>query len=286
MARIRRWLKISGITLVVTVALGGAILYFGTELMLRRHYDVPLSSFAASTDASSAARGRHLATILGCYKQCHGVSMKGFEIGAPYIGHINAPNLTRVVHEYSDPELERLLRRGIKRDGTSVLLMPSQMFAHLSDTDLGAVIAFVRSAPPIEGGVMRGRTLWPLARLGILSGRFQTAADLVDRTASAPAEVDLSDRMELGRYLAAIACTECHGEDLRGVAGGTPSLAIAAAYDDPAFAKLLRTGVPLGDRVLGLMKETSVGRFVDFGDDEIAALRAYLASLAAPPPTG
>ena len=49
---------------------------------------------------------------------------------------IVAPNLTRIVHEYSDQELEAVIRHGVRPDGSSVVIMPSAMFANVSDEGL------------------------------------------------------------------------------------------------------------------------------------------------------
>lgn len=68
----------------------------------------------------------------------------------PRVARIVAPNLTRVLPTYSDAELARVLIHGVNRDGRSVLAMPSAMFYHLSDRDLGAIIAHLRSAPVVE----------------------------------------------------------------------------------------------------------------------------------------
>lgn len=59
-----------------------------------------------------------------------------------------APDLGRVAARYSVEELERAIRRGVRRDGTSVLrLMPSEMLSTLSDDDLGMIIAWMRAQP-------------------------------------------------------------------------------------------------------------------------------------------
>lgn len=73
----------------------------------------------------------------------------------------------------------------------------------------------------------------------------------------------------------------CHGGDLRGSPdGSTPALAIAAAYTLDEFARLMSTGVALGDRELDLMARVARGRFAHFTDDEVAAVHAYLQTLA------
>jgi cytochrome c553 len=157
--------------------------------------------------------------------------------------------------------------------------MPSSMFYHLSDEDLGAIIAFIRAAPITEGPATEIR-LGPLARLGLVLGKYVPQARLIDHDASRAVVRDTSDHMAFGKYLALTSCTECHGMDLRGSAElPTPGLAIAATYSDEAFARLMRTGIALGDRELGRMSDVARRRFVHFTDTEIRALHHYLRTL-------
>jgi cytochrome c553 len=280
---ILKWLKRIGLTLVVLVVVAGAILYFSSEHVLNRRYPVPLSAFTVPTDAGAIERGRHLASIYGC-DNCHAAHFEGTQMGAPFMGHINAPNLTRMVRELSDTDLEHVIRHGVKPDGTSVMLMPSNMFSHLSDADLGAILAFIRSAPKVEGGLAPDLTLWPLGQWAIISGVFTPVATQIEPDAARAAVFDRADPIAFGRYLALGSCTECHGPHLQGDPLGrppTPNLVIVAAYDKPTFTKLMRTGVALGGRQLTLMREAALGRFTNYTDDEIDALYAFLRDRAA-----
>ncbi len=47
-------------------------------------------------------------------------------IDEPGIGRIVAPNLTRFVPMYSDAELVRLIRHGVKKDGTGAFIILSK----------------------------------------------------------------------------------------------------------------------------------------------------------------
>ena len=74
-------------------------------------------------------------------------------------------------------------------------------------------------------------------------------------------------------------CTECHGLDLHGTPGSTPDLVIVAAYSRETFTRLLRDGVPLDKRQLGLMGQVALKRFRHLTDREIGDLYQYLAGL-------
>ena len=85
-----------------------------------------------------------------------------------------------------------------------------------------------------------------------------------------------------GRYLARTTCSHCHGADLRGGSNPeftSPSLKVVAAYSAESFAKLLRTGVPPGERKLATMGAVAREHFSLLTDPEIAALYNYLHGL-------
>lgn len=283
MRRILKWVgRVLG-GLVVLILAAAVFIYVASERVLNRTYEVSLTSITAPTDSSSIAEGKRLATLRGCYNGCHGEQLEGeVFFDDPLIARVVAPNLTHVVTQYTDAELERVIRQGVKRDGTGVMaVMPAFMFHHLSDADLGAIIAFLRSVPALDGpsgGVQPG----PLGRAIIALGQFPPAADMIDHAQPRLAASPESGAEAFGRYLATTLCTECHGMDLQGEPdGSTPNLVVAAAYSAEDFARLMRTGVPLGDRELDLMAEVARKRFSNLTDSEIEALHAYLKARAA-----
>jgi cytochrome c553 len=249
------------------------------ERILARSYTVAVRAPPLAEDAASLAHGEHLAVICGC-PACHGKSLEGAIFAEhPLLGRLIVPNLTRLAREYSTVDLVRSIRHGVKRDGRSVVLMPSSMFAALSDDDLAAIIAYVRSRPPVENS-------WPDTWIGLVprwmmaSGKWQTEAAQIDHTAAHLASASALEGLERGKYLAAIACRECHGLHLEGAPDGTaPPLSVIAGYNTVEdFRLLMRTGVPIGGRKLDLMAEVAVDRFRHFTDVEIDALYAYLRS--------
>lgn len=198
----------------------------------------------------------------------------------PMLARLVAPNLTQIAATHTDADLESVIRQGIRQDGRSTVGMPSAMFYHLTDEDLGRIIAFLRSLPVTDGPSTEIR-LGPLARVGILKRLYEPQVAMIDRTVERPTAMELTDPLAFGRYLALTSCTECHGGDLRGSPGGdAPALAIAGAYAPEEFVALMRTGVARGDRELGLMSGVARSRFAHFTDAEISALHAYLKSLS------
>jgi mono/diheme cytochrome c family protein len=278
-----RWAGI-GAVVIMLLALAGAFgVYVASERVLRRTYDVPLIAVALPTDPADIAEGERLARLRGCFGGCHGRTLEGeLFVDDPMIARLAAPNLTAILRDYSDAELERVIRRGVRNNGRSVFVMPSSMFSHLSDDDLGRIIAFLRSASPVDG-TPSTFSVGPLGRLGLATGQFPPLADEIAgaQVRQLPAGSGQSG-LELGEYIALTVCTECHGRDLRGAPdGGTTDLAMAGAYSDHEFVLLMSTGIGLGGRDLGLMTAVARSRFSYLTAAEVGALHGYLKTLAA-----
>ncbi len=280
MNRPLRWLRNALLGLVSLVVLAIAVSYVLAEWTIRRTYPEPVKNVTVPTAAASIAEGMRLARIRGC-TGCHGPQLAGQHfIDIPLVGRVASPDLTIAAREYSDAQLAHIIRRGIRPDGRSVVVMPSSMFAFLRDEDLGNIIAYIRSVPP-SNGQRRDVKLGPGGRIMFATGKFKPAAVEVREaeaaSASFPGAGDLNAE---GAYLARTVCTECHGTMLNGQ-GGSPDLRIAAGYTPEQFTHLMRTGKALGNRELELMSPVARNRFSHFTDDEIQALHAYLLARAA-----
>jgi cytochrome c553 len=247
---------------------------------------VPLDSVVVPGDSASLAEGERLAWLRGCHG-CHGDSLAGkVFLDEPRVLRLVAPNVTAVAPTYSDAELARLIRHGVTRTGRAVIGMPSATFYHLSDGDVGRIIAHVRAARP-QPTTVPATELRLMAKIGLVAGKVPTDAGTMDH--DAPRLGDRTDTAQVarGEYLARTICTECHGPDLRGEET-TPSIVRALGYTYPQFLSLLLDGRSRDGRDLGLMATTARRRFVRFRRDEIDAIWAYLQSLplAAPTPAG
>ena len=281
-----RWARLAGRVLVtgIVFALAGiAVVYAVSEYRLRREYDLPVANLALPVAQPDLELGRRRARSLGCYDGCHGPGGRGDIWNEdPWFSVHTTPNLTEVLPAYSDGELARLLRRGIRRDGTTAVDMPSAMFYHLSDEDLVSVIAFLRTLP-LEPGLERQRRFGLLGRWELATGRWRTSADDVRPDRPPAGQGPLDTPLGRGRYIAMITCTECHGQDLEGMPGyPPPPLLIVAAYSFEEFSTLLRTGVAKGGRELELMSMIGRTRGAALTDEEVADLYAYLRSRLEP----
>jgi mono/diheme cytochrome c family protein len=286
MMKMLRWIgfALGGVAVLAVVAY--VVVYFLSERVLQRTYAisaahaVSAASLSIPTDAASIAEGQRLATVRGCFSGCHGKQAEGAVMfDDPMIARVVAPNLTAAVRKYSDAQLATIIRDGVRPDGRSLIIMPSEVFTALTNEDLVLILGFLKSLPTIEGpgpSVSQG----PLGRLGIATGKFKLAAQLIDETAPPPEASNAG--AAYGRYLARTICAECHGTALRGDSNPdftSPDLRIVAAYSPDAFVQLLRTGVAIGGREVGEMSAVSRNNLSRLRDSEIAALYSYLHSL-------
>lgn len=283
MRRVVRWLRNAALGVAAVVVVAALVLYVLSERVFRHSFAEPLVAIAVPTDSASIAEGKRLAQLRGCSGGCHGTVTEGHVFGDDFMmGHLVAPNLTIAVREYSDAELARIIRRGVRPNGRSVIAMPSGMFSQLNDEDLGRIIAYLRSVPPATGHARRFAP-GPAGRLRFASGQSALVTASVRRAdALSDSFPRAGDPNARGAYLARTVCTECHGLNLAG-RNGRPDLRIAAGYTPEQFSHLMRTGKALANRELKMMSPTARSRFSHFTDDEVQALYGYLVARAAMP---
>lgn len=262
-----------------------AVLYGGSEWLLARTYDVPRIELRERERPPSAERGARWSVLFGC-QGCHGpAGHLMFE--RPWVGRVVAPNLSRVAADYTDDELVVLIRAGIKRDRTSAVAMPADAFAWMADEDVADVIAWLRSLKPAPDAEARANSFGPPMRLAMLNGRFPFSAEQPDG-AKPPVTQPAAATPAHGRYLANVLCLHCHRlheEHVMRPGLTSPPLApMALGYDLDQFMRLLRTGVPIGERKLELMSEVALGSAKHLTDEEIASLHRHLTAAAADPP--
>jgi mono/diheme cytochrome c family protein len=229
------------------------------------------------------AHGERLTHVLGC-TGCHGAKLEGdlFTKGHPEYGPLYASNLTVEVPEYSDAELDGIVRHGTHPERKSVWGMPSHIFQHLSDSDYDGLIAFLRSLKPI-GEKTPPPQFSPQDHKDIASGLYQPEARAVRETAK-DLPVDVGPQYSLGRYITEVTCAECHGSKLegqKGPSGSPPDLLVAGGYTRTEFEKLITRGIPTGNRKLNpMMSGVAVTRFSHLTPHERDALYGYLKARA------
>jgi mono/diheme cytochrome c family protein len=225
------------------------------------------------------AHGERMSWMFGC-KGCHGKDLQGANVTEkdPEFGDMNASNLTLLLPQYSDAEIERVVRQGIPKDGREFWFMPSESFQYMSDADLAALIAYLRTIKP-AGKQMPPIRKGPFFHKEVRDKTFTNARAKVDRyRKSQPTE--LGAEHALGRHIAMTVCAECHNSELQGYDGFTPDLDIAGAYSEDELKTLLATGKGKAKADLGLMTLTSQSRFSKFTPRERDAVVAYLKARA------
>ena len=254
-----------------------ATIFLLSEQSIARRYEplperLPTPTPAMLQDAPRQAR------ILGCVS-CHGEGLKGrLMMDIPNVVRVHAPNLTEIAGRSTDQQLAVAIRQGVGHDGRGLFVMPSAMYARLSDAEVAALIAHIRKLPR-SGGATEGVSTGPIGRFAIATGKLRPApAKLEEFRTQAP--IDLGPAFAAGRRLAANTCSECHGPALFGMTMEdgkvAPDLMLAGAYDLDDFQALMRRGRAAGGRELDLMSEVARNDFSHFTDEEIEALHAYL----------
>lgn len=275
MLKILKWAGLSLAGLLV-VAVAGA--WIASEVILRRKVEVPLPVIRASTDPAAVARGEHLAVIYGC-SGCHEKGLTGSKWQDDFwSGRLYTSNLTRAMPRYTDAQLARAIKGGVKADGSPLWGMPSESWIDVTDAEMADLLAWLRTHPP-TGAETPPMRVGPLGRLHLLQGKIKPTTDYVIEARAMPS-FDAGPAFARGRHLAATVCSECHGSDLKGRPGDTPDLLMAAAYDLPLFTRLMRTGIGMDDKEHGLMTEVARGRFVHMTEQEVTDLHAYLTERA------
>ena len=292
MKRVLKWV---GIVVVVVLVLGAgfaALEVRAFNASMAKVYDVPLPAITRSADPAVLARGKHVAeSLAGCSgSDCHGPDLGG---GKPIvlgpIGTLTAPNITPAGHggAYSDGELARLILHGIKRDGRSLLFMPSTEINWIPDEDVQAVISYLRTVPPLakpDGASSIGFLGKVLDRRNLLPIDIARRVDHGHRTiAPAPAAT-----AAYGAFVSRL-CVGCHGEHLSGgpIPGAPSSLPIPAnitphdtgikGWTFADFDRLLTQGVKKnGNKLNPFMPVETFGKM---NEVEKQALWAYLESV-------
>ena len=277
-----RILRRIAIGLAGIISLALAVLYGGSEWALARGHDVPLASLSVPHDAASIAEGGRLARITGC-RGCHAADGGGHVlVDDPMLGRLVAPALARVAATESDAELDRTIRHGVDKRGKALFVMPTRAHRYLADEDRARIIAWIRSLNARPDDVLATNSFGPVGRGLVLFGMLPPSTH--------PENVSPSTRpADIGRYFVNVSCAACHDlhtprptEDGKQIA--PPLAPMAAAYDPAAFRTLLRTGVGMSGRDLGLMKKVARGDLSPLTDAEIAQIQAYLIAEAAKAP--
>lgn len=294
--KILKWVGYVVVIIIVAVLLILVSVYWISENHRNDIYDFPVESLTIPAgDESAITNGRHVATIRGCV-DCHGGNLGGdIFIEDPVVGLLIATNLTTgnngLGSEYTDEDFIRAIRHGVRKDGKSVIFMPSHEYNQIDRKDLADLIAYIRSLPPADSNLPETKIGLPFRAMYVLGGDIHLfPARLIDHSLPIPEPVENRTPIQLGEYLAAT-CTGCHGTGFSGGAiPGVPphwpeasNLTAAGPMKDWSnldFITAMRTGVtPDGRELINEFMPWSV--FGNMTDNELHGLFVYLQSLPA-----
>ena len=298
--KILKWIGIILGSLIGLVVLAFLVLYIiGTVKWNRIHgsdYEVPVETITIPTDQASIARGEHIATISMC-RDCHTDNMSGQFDSVPGLITLAIPNLTPgaggVGVANTDEDWVRAIRHGVGHDGRGLVLMPVRVFYYLSDEDLAALVAYLKSLPPIDNQIP-ATDLGPMGRVMLALGQLPAEISIpdvtvIDHNSPHPATPQPGVTIEYGQYLAR-PCGVCHGINFNGKIIQTDAEYLAPnltpggelrAWSEEQFITTLRTGVtPNGNQLKSVMPWKYFGQMTD---DELKAVWMYLQSLPALP---
>ncbi|MCX8073942.1 MAG: cytochrome c [Candidatus Binatia bacterium] len=262
---------------------------------------------AARAKAETAVeRGRVLFALAGgcgCHTSKDGpVGAGGGEVPTPF-GKFYGTNITpdpeTGIGKWSDQEIIAAIRDGVARGkGVESPAMPYYWYAGMSDEDVRALVAYLRSLPAVRQPNRPHEGEPPFARLAYRAWRALWAPRF------RPAPVRPSDPVERGRYFVdhVSLCADCHTPRnfvgairfdlyLAGTEAGpggthvpniTPHETGIGSWDEDDIVNLLRTGfTPEFDNVQGWMAEVVEGKaggpgYRDAPEEELRAIARYL----------
>ena len=201
------------------------------------------------------------------------------------------PDKETGIGAWSDDEIKRLMRDGIRPNGTPVATqMPFLFYKIMTPRDLDAVVAYIKTVPPVR------REIPPPTY------KAELAVELVPGAEKPIDEASLNDKVKRGFYLANLAhCMECHskGADDRlnftsgwgkgGHVHTTPAGPVTAvnisqhktkgigAWTDEQIKRALTHGV----RPDGTQLKVPMGaRFAKMKEDDIDAIVAWVRTIS------
>jgi mono/diheme cytochrome c family protein len=287
-----KWMGIVLGSLIGLVFIAGIVLFMVGNARLNKTYDFPSSNIIVPTDEASIEFGRHRVQTLCA--GCHGEDLGGIVnwFNADGLGTIDSANLTAgeggIAREYtSDEDYVGAIRHGIDPKGKPIFMNAVVSTAYLSNEDLGAIIAYLKTIPPVDRKSDRYH-FTPMAKILFAAGLFPA---LPVETVSHQTQIAAPERgvsVEYGGYLVDTNdCRVCHGETLAGGPFPDPTIKLISPnltpggqvgfWSEEDFITAMRTGIKPGGYSFSEHMPWQVYKL--FTDDELKAIYLYLQSL-------
>ena len=296
MKRVLKWIgMILALLVIVVVAL-----HFVGKSRLNNAPEVATKPVTVVGDETAVSRGDYLVNVVSSCALCHGDNLEGEVLIDGEIGmYVVAPNLTGgeggIGSTFTDADWERAIRHGVGADGRVLVIMPSNFLSHYSDADLAAMIAYLKTVPPVDSAFSPRKIGFPGSILGGVLGFDEfTRINGIDHDSVGSSAPEEGVTAAYGEYMVNIAlCGECHGANLAGVtlAEGEdgppegPNLTPGGDlgnWTEADFINTIRTGqTPSGRQLDG--EQMPWGVLSQMSDTELQAIWAYLQTLPALP---
>lgn len=213
----------------------------------------PVSDVKVAGTPEQIEQGRRVANLCA---DCHSSKGGGNELldggqnflaGGPPLGEVHPSNLTPggELKDWSDGEIIRAIREGIHKSGRTLVIMPAMAFNKMSDDDVHAIVAYLRSQPAVADTNPKNH-LNVLAAIMIGAGMIPPEVISAQPPVTGPVTAPAAGTMEHGNYLASVmGCRDCHGLSLdgNGAQGAAPNLTVLVPkMTEEGFMQTIRTG--------------------------------------------
>jgi mono/diheme cytochrome c family protein len=156
--------------------------------------------------------------------------------------------------------------------------MPVESYQFLSDRDLDAIIAYLRTLKP-QGKPQPPFKFNKFEQKDVDAGILANAQAQIRKYREHP-PVDLGPQYAWGRYLVETTCTSCHNNALQGWPNFTPSLDLAGAYSKAELTRLLTDGKGKQGKDVGPMSGVARQYFSHLTPHEREAIVDYVLARA------
>ncbi len=266
----RGGLLVLGVALVLGLAV--AAVEAVSEMKLNATVAVAKGTIQVPTNIASIQRGQHLVGAVALCTTCHGPSLGGQVIADDRAARIVAPNLTDggIGATLSDADLVHAIRDGVDPHGRQLWVMPSDDYYHLTDADVAAIAAYLRSLPPTTV-TLPSSEIRPLGRLMLATDQWALMPSAtIDRGAPRPADVEPGLTSEYGAYLVNVAgCARCHGP--------TMSDLVVSGWSDADFLRAMRAGRRPNGTAIAMSMPWPY--YAQMSDLELGAIWLYLSAI-------
>jgi len=293
--KIFKWTAIVLVSVAVILLVAGWVLVNKANKQMEKTYEVEPAMIVIPNDSVSIEHGRVWANVLCVH--CHGANLGGnLFFDEPEFGNAYTANLTKgaggIGSSYSDYDWVRAIRHGVKPNGRGIFVMPASDFNNMTDEDLGELLAYLKTIPPVDNDTYAAPQLTVLAKILMATGALGEiyGADAIDHDAANLYSIPEEPTAEYGSYLVDVfGCRLCHGQNLNGgkdpdpTAPFGPNLTRAGHlgnWSNEQFINTMRTGYTPEGKSLDINFMPWNG-LAAMPNDNLTAIFSYLKSVPA-----